>query len=193
MGPRLVPSLIAGLMAVLVAGAGHAQSGTAATATTGASTTISAPVAIGVTQNLSFNISPQSLNTGLTITSSAANGLNANFALTGAQTASVAIPATFTVLRIGGIETITVRTIGSRNTVTAAGATDAGASTVVGIAGSGPVSGVVAGGIFANPVTVVGTIDSGVLSLSVGGAVTLANNLVPGEYQGVLTVIAQYN
>jgi hypothetical protein len=193
MGPRLVPSLIAGLMAVLVAGAGHAQGGTTATSTTNGSTTISAPVAIGVTQNLSFTISPQALNTGLTITSSASNGLNANFALTGTQTASVAIPATFTVLRNGGIETITVRTIGSRDTVTAAGAADAGASTVIGIDGSGPVTGVVAGGIFANPVTVVGTLDSGVLSFSVGGAVTLANNLVPGEYQGVLTVIAQYN
>ena len=173
--------------------AAPSQSGTTATSTTDASTTISAPVAIGVTQNLSFNLSPGVLNTGLTITSSAANGLNANFALTGTQTASVAIPATFTVLRTGGTETITVRTIGSPNTVTAAGSADAGASSVSGIAGSGPVTGVVAGGIFANPVTVVGTIDSGVLSFSVGGAVTLANNLVPGEYQGVLTVIAQYN
>jgi hypothetical protein len=192
MGPRPVPSLIAGLVAVLAAGAGHAQSGTTATSTTDASTTISAPVAIGVTQNLSFNLTAQTLNTGLTITSSAANGLNANFALTGTQTASVSIPATFSVVRTGGTETITVRTVGSANAL-AGGAVDAGASSVTGLVGSGPVSGVVAGGIFASPVTVVGSIDSGVLSFSVGGAVTLANNLVPGEYQGVLTVIAQFN
>jgi hypothetical protein len=193
MGPRLrlVPSLIAGLVAVLVAGAGHAQDGTRATATTAGSTTIGAPVAIGVVQNLSFNIS-QALNTGLTITSSAVNGLNANFALTGAQTASVSVPATFLVVRTGGTETITVRTIGALGSA-AAGAAGVGAGFVTGVSGTGPVSGVVAGGIFANPVNVVGQLDSGVLSFSVGGAVTLANNLVPGEYQGVLTVIAQYN
>ena len=40
---------------------------------------------------------------------------------------------------------------------------------------------------------VIGTFDKGILSFSVGGQVTMANNLVPGEYQGVLTVIAQYN
>jgi hypothetical protein len=195
MGPRfrLAPSLIAGLVAVLAAGAGHAQSGTTATSRTDASASISAPVAIGVTQNLSFNISQQTLNTGLTITSSTVNGLNANFALTGAQTASVSIPATFEVVRIGGVETITVRTIGAVGGITAAGATGAGAATVTGIPGSGPVTGVVAGGIFANPVNVVGQLDSGVLSFSVGGAVTLASNLAPGQYQGVLTVIAQYN
>jgi hypothetical protein len=194
MGPRfrLAPSLIAGLLAVLVAGTGHAQSGTTATSTTDASASISAPVAIGVVQNLSFNVS-QALNTGLTITSSAANGLNANFALTGTQTASVSVPATFNVVRTGGTEIITVRTIGGLGAITAAGTSGAGAATVTGIAGSGPVTGVVAGGIFANPVTVVGQLDSGVLSFSVGGAVTLANNLVPGEYQGVLTVVAQYN
>ncbi len=193
MGPRfrLVASLTAGLMAVLAAGTGRAQSGATATTTTDSSASISAPVAIGVIQNLTINSAQ--LSTGLTITSSATNGLNANFALTGAQTASVSVPATFNIVRTGGTETITVRTIGSPNGVAAAGATDAGASTVVGLSGSGPVTGVVAGGIFANPVTIVGTIDSGVLSFSVGGAVTLANNLVPGEYQGVLTVIAQYN
>jgi hypothetical protein len=185
MGPRLrlVPSLIAGLLAMLAAGTGRAQSGTTATATTDASTSISAPVAIGVIHNLTLNATQ--LNTGLTITSSASNGLNANFALTGPQTASVSVPATFNVVRTGGTETITVRTV--------AGSTSVGASNVVGLTGDGPVTGVAAGGIFANPVTVVGTIDSGVLSFSVGGAVTLANNLVPGEYQGVLTVVAQFN
>jgi hypothetical protein len=49
------------------------------------------------------------------------------------------------------------------------------------------------GGIFNNPVTVVGTLDSGVLSFSVGGQITVANTLAPGQYQGVLTVIAQCN
>ena len=178
MGPRigLATSLIAGL--VLVAAGARAQD--TATSTTTGSTSISAPAAISVTQNLSFTIQPQSLNTGLTITSSAANGINANVLLTGGQTASVSVPATFDVTRVGGVETITVRTVGTATNVTSV----TGASQVIGVAN---------GGVFTNPVTVVGNLDNGVLSFSVGGAVTVANNIVPGEYQGVLTVIAQYN
>ncbi len=63
------------------------------------------------------------------------------------------------------------------------------------LSANGPtqVAGVANGAIFNNPVTVVGTLDSGVLSFTVGGQVTVADNLVPGQYQGVLTVIAQYN
>jgi hypothetical protein len=47
--------------------------------------------------------------------------------------------------------------------------------------------------MFSGPVAVVGTLNGGVLSFSVGGAVTAGNNLVPGNYKGVLTVIASYN
>lgn len=180
MGPRirLASSLIGSLALALGAGAAHAQN--TATATTTGSTSISAPAAITVTQNLSFSVLPQSVSTGLTISSSAVNGVNANVVLTGGQTASVSVPATFDVTRTGGTETITVRTVGPVTNVAAAN-------------GAAQVSGVANGGIFSSPVTVVGTLDSGVLSFSVGGQVTLANNLVPGQYQGVLTVIAQYN
>lgn len=183
MGSRTrLASLMLAAAAVLFAGAARAQdqaSVAQATSTTAGSISISDPAAISVTQNLSFTVLP-SVNTGLTVTSSALNGVNANVVLTGAQTTSVSVPATFDVTRVGGTETVTVRTVGQvSNLVTPNGATQ-----VVGVAN---------GGVFSSPVNVVGTIDSGVLSFSVGGQVTLANNLVPGEYQGVLTVIAQYN
>ena len=180
MGPRtgFASSLIVGLAVMTVAAGARAQD--TATSSTNGSTSISAPAAISVTQNLSFTILPQSVNTGLTITSSAANGVNANVVLTGGQTASVSVPATFDVTRVGGVETITVRTVGSATSVTS-------------LNGATQITGVANGGFFNNPVTVVGSLDGGVLSFSVGGAVTVANNLVPGEYQGVLTVVAQYN
>jgi hypothetical protein len=174
---RLAIVLIAA--AALAGGSARAQD-KAATGTTG-TTSVSDPVAIGVTQNLSFTVPTQTLSTGLTVTtSSAVNGINANVVLTGNQTASVSVPATFDVTRVGGTETVTVRTVGPVTNVVSTGS----ATQVVGVAN---------GGVFTNPVTVVGTLDSGVLSFSVGGQVTLANNLTPGEYQGVLTVVAQYN
>jgi len=176
---RIAASLTAAA-ALLTAGAAFAQDGLTATTTTNGSMSISAPQSIGITQNLSFTVLPGTVNTGLVITSSTANGGAANVILTGAQTASISVPATFEVTRVGGVETITVRTIGP-------------VTNLVQGAGAAQVNGVANGGFFNNPVTVVGTLDSGVLSFSVGGAVTLANNLVPGQYQGVLTVIAQYN
>ena len=187
MGPRIrFASLIIAAATILASGvlAGNAlaqgqPSGAQATSSTTGSISISDPAAIAVTQNLSFTVLPQSVNTGLTVTSSALNGVNANVVLTGGQTASVSVPATFEVTRVGGTETVTVRTVGPVTNVVTNGATQ-----VVGVAN---------GSVFSNPVAVVGTVDSGVLSFSVGGQVTLANNLVPGEYQGVLTVIAQYN
>ncbi len=180
MGPRIrFARLLIAAAAALAATGARAQDSVTATSTTTGSTSVSAPAAITVTQNLSFTVLPQSVNTGLTITSSAVNGVNANVVLTGGQTASVSVPATFDVVRVGGTDTVTIRTVGPVTNVTTNGATQ-----VVGVAN---------GGIFSAPVSVVGTFDSGVLSFSVGGQVTLANNLVPGEYQGVLTVIAQYN
>jgi hypothetical protein len=164
------------------AGPAHAQ--LSAEASTDAALQVTAPVSIGVSQNLSFNALQQTVGTGLTITTSAANGLNANITLGGAggSAVSLSVPASFSVTRDGGLETITVRTVGPVTNVAA-------------VPGVGPtqVTGVVAGGIFSAPVTVSGTLDSGVLSFSVGGVVTVANNLTPGEYHGVLTVIAQYN
>jgi len=173
---RLAISMIA-FAAAQAAGGARAQT---ATATTTGTTSISAPAAITVTQNLSFTVLPQMINSGLTISSSALNGVNANVQLSGDQAASVSVPASFDVIRVGGEETITVRTVGPVTSVLFDGAT----RQVLGLANGGP---------FANPVAVIGTFDKGILSFSVGGQVTMANNLVPGEYQGVLTVIAQYN
>jgi hypothetical protein len=162
------------------ASSAHAQGSVSASADV--SLEVTQPVSIGLAQNLTFNTLQQTVGSGLTITTSAANGLNANIVLGGAagQAVSLSVPASFTVIRDGGVETITVRTVGAVTNVTGA---DGGAQ----------VTGVVAGGVFSSPVTVTGTLDSGVLSFSVGGIVTVANNLAPGEYHGVLTVIAQYN
>jgi hypothetical protein len=162
--------------------AGPAQAQGSVSATAGVSLEVASPVSIGLSQNLTFNTLQQIVGTGLTITTSAANGLNANLSLGGAagQAVSLSVPASFTVTRDGGDETITVRTVGAVTNVT-------------GPDGVTQVTGVVNGGLFNSPVTVSGTLDSGVLSFSVGGVVTVANNLAPGEYHGVLTVIAQYN
>jgi hypothetical protein len=178
MGPAIRLAILLIAAAVLAGTSARAQD-KASVNTTG-TTSVSDPAAISVTQNLTFVIPTQALSTGLTVTSSAVNGVAANVVLTGNQTTSVAVPATFNVTRVGGAETITVRTVGP-------------VTNVVSVNGPAQVVGVANGGVFTNPVTIVGTIDSGVLSFSVGGQVTLANNLAPGEYQGVLTVIAQYN
>jgi hypothetical protein len=161
---------------------GSAYAQTSASVTTDTAVTVAAPASIGLSQNLTFNTLQQTVGTGLTITTSAANGLNANIVVGGAagQAVSLSVPASFSVIRDGGVETITVRTVGAVTNVTEVG-------------GATQVTGVVAGGVFSSPVTVTGTLDSGVLSFSVGGIVTVANNLAPGEYHGVLTVVAQYN
>jgi hypothetical protein len=164
--------------AALMAGSASAQ----ASSTAQMSADISAPASITVVDNLNFNLSPQSLSSGLTITSSAANGVNANVLLGGAAgtAVSVSVPASFEVVNNAGGQTITVRTVGTVPLVnTAAGVT--------------PVNGIATGSLFSGPVQVVGALDNGMLSFSIGGAVTVANNLAPGEYHGVLTVIAQYN
>ena len=177
-GIGLVSSLAAGL-AVVTGPLAWAQN--EATATAHASASISSPAAIAVTQKLSFTVHALAANTGLTVTSSAANGTNAvNVVLTGGQTTSISVPATFEVTRAGGRETITVRTVRRGSTI----ASLDGATQVLGTAG---------GDGFDAPVSVIGALDNGVLSFSVAGQVAQAGALAPGEYQGVLTVIAQYN
>ena len=172
-----------GLAALLLAGAvlwaTGAEAQSTATTGVGGSTSIGAPASIAVTRNLSFTILPQALNTGLSITSSLNNGVNANVVLTGGQTASVSVPATFEVIRNDGGESIIVRTVGT-------------VSHISGVNGSVQVLGLF-NGLFNDPVTVVGAIDDGQLSFNVGAEVTVTADLVPGLYQGVLTVIAQYN
>ena len=140
---------------------------TRATAT-GSTTIIDPAAALSVTQNLAFSITPSALNFGLTITSSSARGFNALFSLSGGQTASIAVPSTIDVTRVGGTESITVHTLAP---------TESDASNA----------------LFTAPVTVVGTLDKGQLDFAVGGAITVANDLKPGQYEGVLTVVAQYD
>jgi len=97
----------------------------------------------------------------------------------GGKTMSLAIPASIDVVRSGGVETVTVRTIGLP-------------SSVVG-ADNAAISGVLSGGVFSAPVNLTGVLGSGTLTFSIGGQVVLADTLVPGNYHGVLTVIALYN
>jgi hypothetical protein len=178
MGPRIRLAISLIVLAAAVAAA-DARAQNAATVTTTGTTSISAPGSISVTQNLSFTVLPRLLATsGLTITSSALNGVNTYVQLTGDQETSVSIPDTFEVRRVGGDETITVRTVGPPTRMT-------------GFAGQ--LAGLADGGIFSKPAAVAGTFEGGALSFTVGGQVTLADDLVPGQYQGVLTVVAQYN
>jgi hypothetical protein len=174
---RAALALTVCLSAMLAAYPAHAQSG----ASTRLSADISTPASIAVVDNLSFTISPQSLAAGLTITNSAAGGVNANILLGGAAgtAISVSVPATFDVINSASGQTLTVRTINAVPNIASPGVTS--------------VTGLAAGGLFSGPVQVTGAIDNGMLSFSVGGAVTLANNLAPGDYHGVLTVIAQFN
>ncbi|MDB5458756.1 MAG: hypothetical protein JWO72_497 [Caulobacteraceae bacterium] len=162
-----------------------------ATSTTEVSADISAPASISVVDNLNFNFSPQALGSGLTITSSAANGVNARILVGGAlgSAVSVSVPTSIDVVNASGGQVVTVRTVSS---ATGGGGNTAPAASSAGIAGTDG-AGAPTGGMFNAPVQVVGVLDNDMMSFSVGGAVTNANNLVPGEYHGVLTVIAQYN
>jgi hypothetical protein len=170
-----------------------------ASATAEVSADISTPASISVVNNLNFSVSPQALGSGLTITSSAANGVNARILLGGAlgSAVSVSVPTSIDAINAAGGQVVTVRTVNTATNVGGGGATPGaspGASPGVsaGIAGTEG-AGVSTGGLFAGPVQVVGVLGSDMMSFNVGGAVTNANALVPGEYHGVLTVIAQYN
>jgi hypothetical protein len=163
-------------------GASAALAGPASVTTqTQASTTITLPATISVTQDLNFGAS---INTSLTspVITSSISGVNANVVLAGSRgdELSVSVPASFDVVRTGGTETLTVRTVGP-------------SGVVAGQEGFGPNNGLNTNGTFTSAAIVTGTLDTGLLSFSVGGTVTMANNVVPGNYHGVLTVVAQYN
>jgi hypothetical protein len=55
------------------------------------------------------------------------------------------------------------------------------------------VAGTLSGGPLIAPVQVVGRLDQAQLSFNMGGAALVASALAPGQYHGVLVVIAQYN
>ena len=157
----------------------------AAASTTTASAEVLEPSAIAVTRDLTFTILAGALNT---IRNSV--DAQASFAEAGASNASVlvagggkafsiAMPASIDVVRSGGVESITVRTVGPVGSVFGADGRT--------------VSGLLSGGVFGTPVAVTGELSGGILTFSVGGLVTVSNDLVPGNYHGVLTVVAQYN
>ena len=167
-------------MAIAATLAGAAWPACAQTsALTGASAEITAPASISASQNLVFTLTTAAGLSGVT-----SSGLAAGFVLTGApgDTVSVSAPASFNVTSNNGGAILTVRTspsVGDFLGGAAAGGTD--------------VTGVLSGGLFNSRVQVVGRLDGGQLSFSIGGAMTVANALTPGDYHGVLTVIAQYN
>ncbi|WP_374468536.1 DUF4402 domain-containing protein [Phenylobacterium sp.] len=82
------------------------------------------------------------------------------------DTVSMAVPESFTVVRTGGTEALTVRT----NT-----------QAELGLEGDGVVLG--------------GVMGSNTMSVNVGGALSLASaeRLEPGAYEGLLVVVVQYN
>jgi uncharacterized membrane protein YccF (DUF307 family) len=154
------------------------------TSTTPSSTEVVEGTSIAATQDLTFTILASAAsdlrNIGSALSSIAGSGVSSNIVVAaGGKTMSLAIPASIDVVRSGGVETVTVRTIGLP-------------SSVVG-ADNAAISGVLSGGVFSAPVNVTGALGSGTLTFSIGGQVVLADTLVPGNYHGVLTVIALYN
>jgi len=183
---RLSYGLIVGGVAVAAVGLplSSASAQVANTSTTQSSAEVVEATSIAATQDLTFTILASTAsdlrNIGSALSSIAGSGVNSNIVVAaGGKTLSLAVPASIDVVRSGGVETVTVRTIGLP-------------SSVVG-ADNAAISGVLSGGVFSAPVTVTGALGSGTLTFSIGGRVVLANTLVPGNYHGVLTVIAEYN
>lgn len=88
---------------------------------------------------------------------------SANVTVLGNDAVSLAVPESFELTRTGGVETLTVRTSSS------------GDYTAI-----DPLQGMLASGE--------------ALSIDVGGTIRVsANQLAPGEYRGLLVVVAQYN
>jgi hypothetical protein len=114
-----------------------------------------------------------SLSSGTGIRGSAASGApttgNATLTIHGqvGGAVSMSVPESFTVVRTGGTESLTVKT---------------STNSEFGVGGDGVMLG--------------GAATSGnTMSVNVGGALTVASNerLVPGPYEGLLVVVVQYN
>lgn len=106
----------------------------------------------------------QQVSGGL-IATSTPTASQATFVVAGqdGQSISVAVPDNFDVTRSGGGETLSVATT-----------TD-----LVGLSGSQLLTSSVGG--------------AGTLSFNVGGRINIGANVIPGEYEGLLVVTAQYN
>lgn len=94
---------------------------------------------------------------------------NATLTISGqtGDVASMSVPQSFTVVRAGGTESLTVKT---------------NMNSEFGLSGDG----VVLGGA---------ALGSNTMSVNVGGSLSLASNdvVAPGDYQGLLVVVVQYN
>ncbi len=99
------------------------------------------------------------------IATSTPTAAQATFVVAGqdGQSISVAVPQNFDVTRSGGNETLTVATTTDLSSLT----------------GSQLLTSSVGG--------------AGTLSFNVGGRINIGSNVVPGEYEGLLVVTAQYN
>lgn len=183
---RLMGAVVAGLLvATVTTFPGETWAQNAATSTTPTSAEVLEPSAIAVTRDLTFTIVVDTINTiknslAAQASFAEAGASDANVVVAGGGKAfSIAMPTSIDVVRSGGVESITVRTVGP-------------VSSVFGADGR-TVSGLLSGGLFGTPVAVTGDLSGGILTFSVGGRVTVSNDLVPGNYHGVLTVVAQYN
>src|SRR5438067_238808 len=127
------------------------------TASTGASAEITAPASISATQNLVFTVTTAAGLSGVNT-----SGLAAGFVLKGSpgDTVSVSAPAAFNVTSSTGGTVLTVRTSASVGDFLGGDAASVGGT---------PVAGVLSGGLFSSPVQVVGRLDQGQLSFSIGG------------------------
>jgi hypothetical protein len=160
------------ILVLALAAAGLALSAQAATVTGHSTATITDPVGIDV---LSNSVLPAVQTQTLLAPNSTSNGgsqtRRSNASLTVraqiGDTLSMAVPASFEVIRNGGTEGLIVKTTTDTDLRLADG-------------------GVVVGGT---------DLNDGTMSVKVGGLVTLAsaNNVAPGPYQGTLVVLVQYN
>ena len=183
-------ALCMAMVATLASAAWSAQAQISASAETQASAVIADPASITTTQNLVFTVSTVTNGAGIAAAVSGvnANGVPASFTLTGAPgtAVSVSAPAAFNVTRDTGGAVLTIRTQAVLGNVLGVGTNDTPADGTV-------VTGTLSGGLFNSPIQVVGLLDKGQLSFNIAGAVTAENALIPGNYSGVLKVIAQYN
>lgn len=134
-------------------------------------TVSTASVAPVSTLGSTSGVTSAAISTSAVSTSAISSQVGGNAALTisgqSGDTVSMAVPATFQVIRTGGTEALTVQT----NT-----------NAQYDLAGNG----VVLGGSAMNADT---------MSVNIGGSVNLASagDLVPGPYEGLLVVVVQYN
>lgn len=151
--------------------AAPAASARAATASTHASAVISESAGIDILNNVVLPTVITSVDVAGGGSTSVSHGALSNAALTihgqTGEMLSMAVPASFQVVRSGGTEGLTVRTTTDRELRVSQ-------------------EGVVLGG---------NELADGTMSIAVGGLVTLAStaNIIAGPYEGTLVVLVQYN